>query len=142
MKETAVWRLVKQNLPGHLQRIENMASPGAPDVNACWRGHETWIELKVAKGNYVYFRDAQIAWFARRIKEGGQAVVLIRKGDLLYVVHAKDLLTLTDYIEPAADKACKIKIDRLFGYVTGKPYPWDVIAKKVYTSELIDNQPK
>jgi len=136
MKETVLWRLIKQHIPGHIQRVENLVSPGAPDINACWNGHETWVELKVAKGNYVYFRDAQIAWFAKRIQQGGKAVIVIRKDDLIYVVQATELLKVTHEILPAGDKSCKIKLEHLSGYVCGKPYPWQTITEKVYSSPI------
>ena len=66
MTEAALWQLVKRNIDGHLVRVENTAGSGTPDVHACYEGSETWIELKLAKGNWLHFRASQISFFAKR----------------------------------------------------------------------------
>lgn len=136
MREAALWKLVRANLPGHLQRIENLASPGAPDLNACYMGSEAWVELKVAKGNYVFFRDAQIAWFAKRLAQGGKCCVLVRKGDWIRIVHAVDLINNSDRIEPYRDKACKLHLDYMPGATYDKPFDWVAIANNLYETEI------
>jgi hypothetical protein len=132
MREAALWKLVRSNLPGHLQRIENLASPGAPDLNACYEGREAWIELKVAKGNYVFFRDAQIAWFAKRIKQQGKCCVLIRKDNNIRIVHGEDLIAKSEHIEPSRDKACKLHMQWITNAAYPKPFDWEAIANDIY----------
>lgn len=133
MKESALWSLLKSNIPGHLVRVENLAGAGAPDVNACYRGSEVWLELKVGKGNWVHFRSAQLAWYTKRLAERGNVKIIMRKGDLLYVILAKTILELQDDIVPNKDGvSVRIPIDKLSGYVTTKPFPWTTIIEKVY----------
>lgn len=136
MLESRLWTLVKANLPGHLIRIENVAGNGQPDVNGCYLGSEAWVELKVSKGNYLFFRTSQLAFFQKRTKENGRVFVLARVGDMIHVFPAKHLLDVLDHVEPVKGqegKACKIKWEIIPGVsVFGKPYKWDNIADIIY----------
>jgi hypothetical protein len=136
MRESQLWTLVKANLPGHLIRIENLAGNGQPDVNGCHNTAEAWIELKVAKGNYLFFRTSQLAFFQKRHVEGGRVFVLARVGDMIHVFPAAHLLQVLDQVEAVKGqegKACKIKWEIIPGVrVFGKPYKWDFIADIIY----------
>lgn len=127
-----MWAQVKAKLPGHLNRIENIVSAGIPDVNACHQGREAWIELKVAKGNSVHFRSAQLAWFAKRLAAGGNIKVLYRKGDSLYVVPAKNVLDAEPYYQANADKSIRVYYEKLGGIKYDMPFSWPEIAETIY----------
>ena len=133
MLETGLWQLVKRNLPGHVIRVENTSGSGTPDVNACYAGKETWLELKMAKGNWVHFRTSQVAWFSKRVPRLGRCSVLIRKKDDLYLVRGTELFNaITSHAVPNKDKSCKIPIDNLPAQKFSKPWQWDQISEKVY----------
>jgi hypothetical protein len=127
--------LIRERLPGHLVRIENLAGIGQPDVNGCHEGSEAWVELKVVKGNYIYFRSSQIAFFSRRCKEKGRVFVLARKDDDILVFKAESVLAVVDLLEPVKDGACKIKWALIPNpQVFTKPWPWEKIADIIYKS--------
>lgn len=72
--------------PWHPVAVENPACPGTPDVNYA----DGWLELKVAKRPTATFRKPltpqQRVWFARRVRAGGRAYVLVAFEDsALYV---------------------------------------------------------
>ena len=53
MSEKSLWSLTRTGIKGevpshelHLERIENAAGAGTPDVNYCIRGTAGWVELK------------------------------------------------------------------------------------------------
>jgi len=65
---------------GDLQRIENIARNGMPDVNGCIRGREFWVELKwlerwpASDSTVVAFpkyRKEQRIWMRRRCQDHG-----------------------------------------------------------------------
>ena len=133
MLETGLWQLVKRNLPGHVIRVENTSGSGTPDVNACYAGKETWLELKMAKGNWVHFRTSQVAWFTKRVPRQGRCGVLIRKNDDLYLVRGAELTNaIMSHAVPNKDKSCKIPIADLPARKFSKPWKWDDISEKVY----------
>lgn len=78
-------------LPGdRLDRIENMAGTGMPDVNGCFEGSEFWIEIKNPRkepvrklltplfGSNHRLSQDQKNWFKRQDKAGGKGFVYIR----------------------------------------------------------------
>ncbi len=84
MTERQLYGRLRRRLPrAHFQRIESRVGPGVPDVNMCYRGCESWIELKVVSrpklGGPIHprVRAAQVAWLARRRKAGGNAWLLL-----------------------------------------------------------------
>jgi hypothetical protein len=84
--ESDLWASVRANLPDdrtQLCRIENEVGTGISDVNACRDGQERWIELKLVKGDRIYFRCSQRSWITRRTQVGGKVFVLARDGDVL-----------------------------------------------------------
>jgi hypothetical protein len=82
--ERQLYGRLRRRVPrAHFQRIESRVGPGVPDVNMCYRGVESWLELKVVKrpkrGGPLHprVRAAQVAWLARRRKAGGNAWLLL-----------------------------------------------------------------
>lgn len=77
--------LPKVGVPLHLQRIENTAGVGTPDVNYCLAGREGWAELKAWErirftGRFTVpkFRAEQAAWLYARSSAGGRAYLVCR----------------------------------------------------------------
>lgn len=135
MRESTLWTLIRDRLPGHLTRIENLAGIGQPDVNACYDGSEVWIELKMMKGNYLYFRTSQISFFSRRCKERGRVFVLARKDNDIIVFRAESVLAVAELLEPVKDGACKIQWALIPDpYVFSKPWRWQNIADLIFKS--------
>jgi hypothetical protein len=73
--ERKLWKRLKDWLPGTVDRVENVATPGFPDVSGtCERG-DYWVELKVVKtkpmsANRVVdlLEPSQNVWMVRRLK--------------------------------------------------------------------------
>jgi hypothetical protein len=75
--EDKFWHWLRENIPGHVQRVENGIDRGTPDVNACHEGKHVWIELKVADTDMsVAVRKEQRVWAYRRTKAGGKVILL------------------------------------------------------------------
>lgn len=69
-----------------MERVENTAATGTPDVDGCLQGNTYKIELKREparqNGNVkVRFRPMQIPWMQRRWKAGGNVWVLLAVGE-------------------------------------------------------------
>lgn len=100
--EQAFWKLVKPHLPGHFERIENIAGVGIPDVNLCLKGRDYWIELKVDEkvpivparflggaidlSTWKRLNPLQRLWHIKRTAQGGAVLLLIRAGDCVYLL--------------------------------------------------------
>lgn len=50
---------------GHVLRVENSAALGVPDVSYAIRGTQGWVELKVAKGDDLYFEKFQVPYMRK-----------------------------------------------------------------------------
>jgi len=68
------------------QRIEDKYSTGIPDINACKRGEEVWLEAKVFRWparktslTRMAIRDDQLQWARRRTKAGGQVFLVAKE---------------------------------------------------------------
>jgi len=132
--ELALWTLIRANLPGHVTRVENVVGIGTPDVNACYQGAETWLELKVAKGNYIYLRASQVAFCVRRVAEKGRIFFVTRYGDEILIFTGEELLNHMDKIEGVTSKSCKLHLSHLEeSFVFTKPYAWKSIADLIFT---------
>lgn len=106
-KETGLWAWLRDGTNGtnspaiqglHMNRVENSAGNGMPDVEGCLLGDcgvgtQFWIELKVvedtAKLKAIEFQPAQIPFLEKRWKCGGNAWLLVRIG---YGPHVKHYL--------------------------------------------------
>jgi hypothetical protein len=86
--ERNFWRLIRDHLPGHKERVENAAVSGFPDVNGCSKGAEYWVELKAPNVRTVtpddvdrvekLLEDTQYVWHNRRVRQGGRVFVAIK----------------------------------------------------------------
>lgn len=120
-------------------RIENSAGSGVCDVSACRRGREVWIELKVFKGNKIWFRKSQPSWIARRTSHGGRIFVLARKRDDLLLYRGADLpLLLKECIAEVDGSSSGIRADpslvqaRAVG-VFPKPFNYAALAELIFS---------
>lgn len=76
-----LWQVLRDYWP-HVdkQRIETGGTGlGIPDVNACLRGVEAWIELKGTDAWAVTIRPEQVAWIERRARAGGRVFLFTRR---------------------------------------------------------------
>jgi len=83
--EKDLWRLIKDHLPGEVERIENLVGGGMPDVNGT-DGLDYWVELKVCrtktkKTPAELCEPLQLRWHAARATVGANVFVLIRHKD-------------------------------------------------------------
>lgn len=91
--EQKFWELMRDHIPGHANRIENTVANGIPDINYCYHGKETWLELKAKPiirkldmvGNIIEatscIRTTQYIWHRTRTLAGGKVLVLGRDED-------------------------------------------------------------
>jgi hypothetical protein len=91
--EQKFWQLLKPHVPGHVNRIENTVGNGIPDVNFCYKGKETWIELKAGSK----LRDSQKIWHQQRALAGGRVFVIERALTVIRITRATELLDV--YLE-------------------------------------------
>jgi hypothetical protein len=89
MAESDLWSTLKHHTQrhGHIERVENMAGIGRPDVNYCIRGVEGNIELKQLpewpkrEDTVVpvrHFTPQQRLWIRDRVRAGGRVYVLLQ----------------------------------------------------------------
>lgn len=76
--EKKFYEWLRPYLPGHYQRIETTTGSGVPDLNVCYLGTETWVELKAPLDGKVLLRKEQYAWMKRRCHDGGRCIVMAR----------------------------------------------------------------
>ena len=80
MKESKIWfyinQIQKKFKDYHFIRIESATINGIPDVNACVKGHEFWLELKSNNTKNYGLSKYQINWFIKRRRAGGFAFIL------------------------------------------------------------------
>lgn len=83
MIDGGLWDLMKRHWPEsdvHWTRIETGYTVlGVPDVNGCWQGQDTWLELKGTSGWKPRVRPEQIGWAIRRGRAGGRVCLLTRR---------------------------------------------------------------
>jgi hypothetical protein len=85
----------------HWQAVETGGTGrGIPDSNACWQGHEFWIEFKRTSTWRVDLRPEQVGWIWRRVRSGGECWIAVRRThnggpvlgvpiDILYLVNGQ-----------------------------------------------------
>tara|TARA_X000001382_G_scaffold10998_1_gene7492 strand:- start:1747 stop:2142 length:396 start_codon:yes stop_codon:yes gene_type:complete len=128
MKEKDFWRSIQPKLNGHVNRVENIAGVGIPDVNICHNGIETWVELKVAVGRYLLFEWSQISWYKHRGQEQGRVKIVAKHKEDIIICDAEDILR----VEPRRKVKAGILIDdirELKRY--SKPYDWQKINDSI-----------
>jgi len=102
---------LKAHLPqrgDRLERIENLAGSGTPDVNFCSNGTECWVEMKSPQepkretsqlfGGRHKLSQAQMNWFLRQRNAKGKAYVLIITDKRMLLIdgqHADDINAMT-----------------------------------------------
>ncbi len=97
-KESSLWQwLSKASLPKlHMQRIENAAGVGTPDVEGCLDGDCFWIELKVAETANglvrVHITPEQVFFLQTRKRAGGSAMLLVQVGTMRLLFPATAIL--------------------------------------------------
>lgn len=71
----------------HMQRIENSAGLGVPDLEGCWSGSSFWCELKGSNRPAKSTTDIsykltleQVIWLENRWKVGGSTSLYLRVG--------------------------------------------------------------
>lgn len=136
MLEKDFWAKVKRalDLPGmHVNRIENTAGTGISDVNACYRGVEVWIELKIVHSNRVFFRTSQRAWMHKRLEAGGRVFVLVGTLDEMALYSAKDILETQHRVEKDG-KAFSISVVDLPKalFACNKPFKWEGLVNAIF----------
>ena len=136
VRESYFWQQVKiglDNVETHLVRIENSAGNGISDVNACCRGQEIWLELKVFHGRRLYFRNSQKSWIVRRSEVGGRIFVLARNEDTLIMYDAAAMMQC-EAIHGNDGKSFSVDVDKLPPsiYVCRKPFKWAELREKLF----------
>ena len=107
--EARFWQAIRTHLPrklDRLDRVENSATSGQPDVNGCLDSEDVWIELKAPKeparastpimtrsGNHPLL-ESQISWFCRQRQAGGIAFILIRTNKRIMLVDGTKFATV------------------------------------------------
>lgn len=90
MSEKNDYQILRKNMPkrmDRLERIENVAGTGTPDVNFCSEGVECWIEMKSSieprRNKSLLFASnhklsqVQKNWFLQQRNAGGRCYILI-----------------------------------------------------------------
>lgn len=111
-RESSLWAWLKRarlklRYELHMERIENTAASGTPDVEGHYRsrsGKQFWIELKSVarpkRDGIIKFRirSAQVEWLRRRCYVGGRAWLFVQVGSgaaakryLLWGTHAAEM---------------------------------------------------
>jgi hypothetical protein len=98
-----VWNVIKRNLVGFWERVENGVGPGTPDTDFCIDGVAGKVELKYlpewpkkesTKTN-LEIRPAQRIYLEQYAKNGGRGFVLARVGNEWLLIPANKSLTPT-----------------------------------------------
>jgi hypothetical protein len=136
VKESYFWQQVKAGLDDastHMCRIENTAGTGISDVNACCRGQEVWLELKVFHGRRLYFRNSQKSWIVRRSEVGGRIFILARNEDTLIMYDAAAMMQC-EAIPGNDGKSFSVDVDKLPPpiYVCHKPFKWAELRERLF----------
>lgn len=104
--EKSLWVWLSSRLPeeGHACRIETEeTAPGTPDVNYCYKGKETWFELKQVDkspkrdttpvfGKKKGLRLSQEVWFRERYRVSVRLWIIARVGPKVFFIHGSHAL--------------------------------------------------
>jgi len=91
---------------------------GIPDLNYAVDGSEGWLELKqIVSGLKIGMRPMQVAWIERRIRHGGRVLIMVRKGDEVWLFDGSEARELFLHGLRIADRALV--------YSVGLPATWD-----------------
>lgn len=103
MTEKDLWALIKRRELGQEEcrwtRIENAVGSGMPDINACIKGYEFWVELKCPKvhkrettpvfGSSHRLTPVQASFFYKQARAGGSCYLLISNEALTILVDGR-----------------------------------------------------
>lgn len=98
--ESDFWKKIKDNLSAvdFIERVENRAAPGWPDVHYCHGPNAGWIELKAEYKfpNRIDFEPGQPIWLERYWNAGGDCFIwlFVETENKIYIwlgKHAKAL---------------------------------------------------
>lgn len=111
MSEKNDYNILRKNMPQHkdrLERIENVAGTGTPDINFCSCGVECWIEMKSSVepkrltsllfASNPKLSQVQKNWFLQQRNAGGRCYILIatdKRWMLIAGKYADDINKLT-----------------------------------------------
>lgn len=125
MSEKNDYQLLRKHLMGkgvHLERMENMAGVGTPDIYYCIDGTMGWIEMKSPKEprreSSKLFADnhklpqSQKNWFLNHRNAGGRGYILICTDKCWMLIDSKDaddinLMTANELFEIAVWRMSK-----------------------------------
>lgn len=87
--ESSLWAWLRDGAPRDavLERVENSAGVGTPDVFGCWRGWSFACELKVWPRE---LEPEQASFLRRWHAAGGRAWVLWKVENMCYILRAPD----------------------------------------------------
>lgn len=60
----------------HWISVESSTQNGIPDMNMCYNGKETWLELKVLRGQSIFLETFQLQFHIQRNRAGGRSLIL------------------------------------------------------------------
>lgn len=121
MSEGAFWKEIKKNVRyGHWDRIESHATaPGFPDTTFTIGGCSGKMELKFSIDEVPKIRTAQVRWFRREIKNGGDPWLfskVIINGHSTYVLHegkTVELICNLKNVNQFTDQAYKVWCNKM-----------------------------
>lgn len=103
--ETSIWRWMRDDKERRaesrtqldMNRVENSAGSGMPDVEGIYIRSQFWLELKAAdrpktadgKVDVKHLRPKQVEWLHNRWLAGGNAWILIRVKRAYYLIPGK-----------------------------------------------------
>ncbi len=119
--ERDLWKLVKEHLPGEVERVENIVSRGTPDVSGACR-MDYWVELKVCRTKKLQDIDKlcsalQMRWHHLRACQGSRVFVLVRHGKALVLY----------YVQLHADRSTSHDIV----WMDSKPWNWGTFMESL-----------
>lgn len=136
VKESYFWQQVKGGLEDsetHLCRIENTAGVGISDINACHKGVEAWLELKIFHGARLHFRNSQRNWIHRRWTVGGRVFVIARRDDQLFIYDGVKCVLAPSRPESNEKSFSVLESDLPTPiYTCNKPFKWDIARKYIF----------
>lgn len=86
--ESQFWAMLKPQLLGKRERVENAVNVGTADVYTCYEGTHRWLELKVVddiQKLWQRIRPEQKVWHDDMAKNGGITFIVTRVNNEVFV---------------------------------------------------------
>jgi hypothetical protein len=102
--ERDFWNLIREKLPGEVERVENAVNSGMPDISCAYE-KDYWIELKAVDGNnqtspLTLLRPSQIIWHKKRGRQGSIIFVFVKYNDRIVMYrYVKEEYLVFDIID-------------------------------------------